>query len=287
MTDQSRSLVPLHAGAAVAAIVPTTIDEVWRIATLITRSGMAPYGIDSPEKASVIIMHGAEVGLSPMVALQSIAVINGKPALYGDGLLAVVRRSGLLDRITEATHEGGTDGEFARCTVTRGGQRVTRDFSKKQAIVAGLWGKRGRSGDPTPWVTYPSRMLQMRARAFALRDVFPDVLKGLASREEMEDVANGAGAVAASPAPPPPPPPSEPVPTPIEEAIQKRARKGGKAIIDAVEAKAEPTPIEPPAPPVEVVENVEELVEGAGADPQDMIVWDQDSERPMLPEERS
>ena len=279
MTDQSRSLVPLHAGAAVAAIVPTTIDEVWRIAQLITRSGMAPYGIDTPEKAAVIIMHGAEVGLSPMVALQSIAVINGKPALYGDGLLAVVRRSGLLDRITEATHEGGTDGEFARCTVTRGGQRVTRDFSKKQAIVAGLWGKRSQGGAPTPWVTYPSRMLQMRARAFALRDVFPDVLKGLGSREEMEDVANGSAAAGVA-GPPPPPPPFEPVPTPIEEAIQKRARKGGKAIIDAVEAKAEPVPIEPPAPPVEPVE---ELVEGAGGDPSDVVVWDGESERPLMP----
>ena len=285
MTDIENKLpAPFVGGSPVSAIIPRTLDEVWRIAQLITRSGMAPYGIDSPEKASVIIMHGAEVGLSPMVALQSIAVINGKPALYGDGLLAVVRRSGLLDRITEATHEGGTDGEFARCTVTRGGQRVTRDFSKKQAIVAGLWGKRGRSGEPTPWVTYPSRMLQMRARAFALRDVFPDVLKGLASREEMEDVAStGQGNNYSAP---PAPPQAEPVQTPLQEAVQKHAKMGGRAIIDAVDAKAEPmTPAQeammhPPAPPPEIEE-------GAGADPQDLIVWDQDSERPMLPEERS
>ena len=51
-----------------------------------------------------------------------------------------------------------------------------------------LWGKTGRNGAPTPWVTYPDRMLQMRARGFALRDVFADALRGVITAEEAQDI---------------------------------------------------------------------------------------------------
>jgi hypothetical protein len=49
------------------------------------------------------------------------------------------------------------------------------------AKAAGLLGKQG------PWSQYPKRMRQMRARGFALRDVFPDVLKGMPVAEEVMD----------------------------------------------------------------------------------------------------
>jgi hypothetical protein len=54
-------------------------------------------------------------------------------------------------------------------------------FSVADAKRAGLWGKSG------PWTQYPRRMLQLRARGFALRDAFPDVLKGLVTAEEAQD----------------------------------------------------------------------------------------------------
>ena len=54
-------------------------------------------------------------------------------------------------------------------------------FTVGDAIRAGLWKKAG------PWTMYPKRMLQMRARSFALRDAFPDVLRGLVATEEVED----------------------------------------------------------------------------------------------------
>jgi hypothetical protein len=58
---------------------------------------------------------------------------------------------------------------------------VVRTFSEADAKKAGLWGKSG------PWAQYPARMLQMRARGWALRDAFPDALKGLGIREEVQD----------------------------------------------------------------------------------------------------
>lgn len=68
----------------------------------------------------------------------------------------------------------------------KGGVEQVRSFSMDDAIKAGLAGKQG------PWSQYPKRMRQMRARAFALRDVFPEVLRGMPVAEELQDMANAA-----------------------------------------------------------------------------------------------
>ena len=203
---------PLYArGGGVTPIIPTTFDEVYRIANAVVVSGLAPKGIETAEKATIIIMHGLEVGLPPMVALQSIALINGKPSLYGDGALGVVRASGLLEKFNERLVASDPDIVTAHCTVKRRGEpALTRSFSMADALRAGLWGK------PGPWQSYPNRMLAMRARAFAMRDGFADVLRGLGIREEQEDIEMVPDLV-----PPPPPPPSEPEQTPLERAIAK------------------------------------------------------------------
>jgi hypothetical protein len=212
-------------GASVTPIIPTSFDDVYRIANAVVQAGMAPRGIDTAEKATIIIMHGLEVGLAPMAALQSISLINGKPGLYGDGMLAVVRASGLLEKFSERLTDGVAFPLAAICTVKRRGEpALTRTFSKADAEKAGLWGRLNRDGSPTPWVSYPNRMLQMRARAFALRDGFADVTKGLGMREELEDIPDDADLV-----PPPPPPPAELQQTPLERAIAK-AREANREI---------------------------------------------------------
>ena len=178
----------------------------------------------------VAIMHGLEVGLTPMCALQSIAVINGKPTIYGDGAIGLVRGSGLLEWIEEIEETRPGIGLAAVCRVKRRGepQPIERIFSEADAKKAGLWNKRGHKGEDTPWITYPRRMLLMRARAFALRDGFADVLKGLGIKEEVEDyqpIRNGSAARDVTPkddGPPPPPParkPSPPAEPPAETDV--------------------------------------------------------------------
>ena len=93
---------------------------------------MAPRGVDTAEKAMVAIMHGLEVGMTPMMALQSIAPINGRPAIYGDGALGLVQGSGLLEWHKEYYRgEPDTDGYTAVCEVKRKGdpEVKTGEFS--------------------------------------------------------------------------------------------------------------------------------------------------------------
>jgi hypothetical protein len=80
----------------------------------------------------------------------------------------------------------------AVCQTSRKGKdaNVVARFSVADAKKAGLWGKQG------PWTQYPKRMLQLRARGFALRDAFPDVLRGLVTAEEAQDYPQGEPAKA-------------------------------------------------------------------------------------------
>lgn len=188
----------LVAGGRPTAIVPQTMDEAYRLAKAICMAQMAPKGLDTPEKAMVAIMHGLEVGLTPMAALQRIAVVNGRPTIWGDGAMGLVRGSGLCEYVHEAV-TGTGEGRAAVCKAKRKGEvePIVRSFSVADAKKAGLWGKSG------PWTQYPDRMLAMRARAFALRDGFADVLGGLYLREELDDAP-----VRASREVPPAPPPA-------------------------------------------------------------------------------
>lgn len=161
-----------------------SIEEAYRFANAIVASGFAPKGMEKPESVLVAIQLGAELGLTPMAALQNTAVINGRPAIYGDAALALVRSSGWMESYKEEQiGEPGTDGFGFKVSATReGGQAMVETFTISDAKRAKLWGKAG------PWTDYPQRMLRFRARGYVLRDLFGDVLKGLRTVEEARDI---------------------------------------------------------------------------------------------------
>ena len=156
----------------------------------IAASGLAPKGMNAAQ-VLVAIQMGAELGLAPMASLRTIAVINGRPAIWGDGMLALCRESPVFDaNAFKEYYEGDPESEeyAAVCECKRkDGQLVVSKFAIRDAKLAGLWGKAG------PWKTYPDRMLKMRARSWALRDTFADVLQGLQCGEEVRDYAPERG----------------------------------------------------------------------------------------------
>ena len=173
------ALTTRAAGAAPLA----GIGDMMRMADMLAGSAMVPGPYKGkPQDILVALLWGNEVGLGPIQALNGISVINGKPALWGDAALALVRGHPACAGIREGI-EGEGDTMTAFCEVTRRGQTPERrTFSVADARKAGLWGKAG------PWQQYPARMLQMRARGFAIRDVFPDALRGVITAEEAQDM---------------------------------------------------------------------------------------------------
>lgn len=173
------------------------MDEAWRLAKAIAASDMVPkHYRANPAAVLVAIQMGGEVGLSPMAAVQSIKVVNNIPSLWGDGFLAVIVASSVYKDHDEYFLVGGARKDFllpadlqkddtaAVCTFWRTDRDRPRTaaFSVAQAKKAGLWTKAG------PWTEYPDRMLKMRARGFAGRDGFADVLRGLRLAEEVADL---------------------------------------------------------------------------------------------------
>lgn len=161
-----------------------TLEEIWRFSNCVVRSGFAPKGMDKPESVVIALEMGMEIGLPPMASLQNIAVINGRPSIYGDAALAVVRGSGLLEYYKEEEiGEAGRDTFGYKVSAKRNGDDMVYSeiFTVADAKAAQLWGKSG------PWSQYPRRMLKFRARGFLLRDAFGDVLKGLRTAEEVQD----------------------------------------------------------------------------------------------------
>lgn len=162
----------------------SNVADLWNFAKMVANSGLAPKGMEKPEAITVAIQMGLEIGLSPMASLQNIAVINGRPSLWGDAMLAVCRNSGAFDEAAfEETINGEGQARKAVCVVRRlpNGKPCRSEFSMDDAKRAGLQGKAG------PWTQYPDRMLKMRARGFALRDTFGDFLRGMYSAEEVRD----------------------------------------------------------------------------------------------------
>ena len=198
------------------SLTPQTLDEAMQFAGMMSKSNIVPKDYQgNPGNVLVAVQWGMELGLQPLQAMQNIAVINGRPSIWGDAMLAIVRGSGLLESIKEDISETG-----AVCTIKRRGEdAVSREFTIEDAKRAGLYGKQG------PWQQHPKRMMQMRARAFALRDVFPDVLRGVNIAEEARDMPvekdMGAAEVVDTP--------QAPAASKTESLRNKVAAKRGKA----------------------------------------------------------
>lgn len=176
---ETRQLAVAQSDGGTFDLSPRNFEQALTFSDYLADSDMVPKDFKGrPSNCLIAIQWGAELGLKPLQAMQNLAIINGRPSLWGDAVIALARSSPLCEFIIETD-----DGHTATCRVKRRGEpEQSRTFSMDDAKTAGLQGKAG------PWTQYPKRMRQMRARAFALRDVFPDVLRGLPIAEEVMDM---------------------------------------------------------------------------------------------------
>ncbi|SOC45722.1 hypothetical protein SAMN05892877_117111 [Rhizobium subbaraonis] len=271
-TQEVTRLPSLAGGGNVMAIVPQTFEETFRVAKAVYLGGLAPSALigklegDAAISAvTVAIMSGAELGLKPMVALRSFTVINGKPALYGDGLINVVRQSGKVAYLRTGceTRDGQMVGWCeAKRNDTDEDKRV--EFSQEDAIRAGLWQteavitkwnkwdkKNEQKPNDSPWWRFPQRMLAWRAAGYCLRELFGDVLGGIRDEFEAREIADAEDMRDITPRQPPAPPmpPAPPSPT-VEDA-------------NVVDVTAEEQPAEEQIDTAAFFEELEEALSGA------------------------
>jgi hypothetical protein len=175
--------------ARTSGVEITTVDDAERLARIAVASGLT--ALRRPEEAAVILLTGRELGLAPMQSLRGIHVVQGRPVLSADLMVAIVRRSGLCAswRTVESTPEA--------CTIEtrREGEpeAARKTWTMADAARAGLTAKGGN------WKSYPAQMLRHRCAADLAREVYPDVVLGLYDPDEMQASAPAQPVAVAEP----------------------------------------------------------------------------------------
>ncbi len=159
----SDSNVPMLSGGLPSWMRPASFEGAMQLAETFARSDMVPTAHKGkPGNILVAMQVAASLDVPLLPVLQNIAVINGRPCVWGDFALALCKRHPEFEDIEERIDETPQGVVAAVCTIKRRGQSpVMQRFSKADAQLAGLWDKAG------PWKQYPKRMLTMRARSCA------------------------------------------------------------------------------------------------------------------------
>lgn len=207
--QQGQSLQPLKIGENGLFVMRDQID-VQRVARHLLETRAVPASLREPQQVAMAVQGLNSLGLNPYAAIRQVAFINGAMTLWGDLPLALARKSGQLEDFEEFRFVVDADGKYVRqcfensnahleafgvvCRLRRLGQRDYEIvYTQEDARKAGLWGK-----TPT-WQRYPARMMQMRARSQALKDVFSDALAGVQIQEfDIEGIVPSEGSMPAS-----------------------------------------------------------------------------------------
>ena len=222
--------------------LPTTKSEAYKIAESFSQSQFCPKQYQGkPADVYLAMAYGAQIGLNPLLAVQNIAVVNGRPSVYGDAMTAIV----MGHPETQAYEDGYKADGTAYCKITRKGKTVCREFSEAMARRAGLWGK-------DIWAKYPERMLLWRAKGNAIRDLYADVLMGMWSVEEARDMPQSIEDELLNVTPSTNEPTEKPEEKPTQGPIGGKAKKAEKP----------PVPVETTAPSVPTSEQQEEPEQG-------------------------
>ncbi len=154
-------------------------DSLVQQAETALASGFLPKSIREPAQAIAVAMAGRELGIPPMTAFRSIHIIEGKPSLSAELMLALAykRVAGFGHAIIENSPKR------AAVEMWRPGTpKVLFEFTIEQANAAGLTSKQ-------VWRSYGFRMLLWRAIKFGVSSIAPDVTLGMPSVDEAEEIA--------------------------------------------------------------------------------------------------
>ncbi len=182
MTSTNLATVDSVATDPRLAVMPRTLSDVRNMAETVAKAGL--YGVKSADEGVIRMVTGMELGLSMLQSLRGVFVMsaNGKnqPGLYADTMVALCKSHAEICEYFTLVESSGKVAVYR--TKRRGDpEPVTMAFTMEQARAASLAGK-------DVWKSYPDAMLRARAATALARAVYPDLLNGLYSVEELRDM---------------------------------------------------------------------------------------------------
>lgn len=152
-------------------IVP--MQDIERMASAVSKSGL--FGIKTVEQAAALMLIAQAEGMHPAIAARDFHVIQGRPALKADAMLARFQQAG--GKVNWTSY---TDTKVAATFSHPAGGSVEIEWTLDQAKRAGLTGK-------DVWRQYPRAMLRARVISEGIRTVYPGVAVGIYTPEELSD----------------------------------------------------------------------------------------------------
>ena len=212
------------------------------------------YTKGNPAAVVMVLQHGLEVGLSPMQSLQQVVPVKGLISIKGDGAKSLIFRSGVLESGSwKEEISGSIDEETYTVTISAkrkdNGLHISRSFSVDMAKRAGLWiGKEKLSGQDgwkwkmSSWYKYPARMIMYRAIGFISRDGFMDVLAGMYTTEEAQDMPQDLTTVIDATT-------GAQIKIPDKDFNQERSKKLTQRAMDKIDERNKPPQAQAEVPP--------------------------------------
>lgn len=180
MSNCMEQVVSYNSSVSAIDSLLLNLDKKKELAKILIASGLIPKNLDTPEKVLVCLFKAQEIGIPPMEALASMPVINGKVTMQGNLILSLINKSHNVSQLK-------IDSKDNQCTVTMSRKDYdmshTASFNIDDAKKAGLM-------DKQIWRQYTKLMLQWRAVAICARVVFPDIMSGLYTPEEIACIDN-------------------------------------------------------------------------------------------------
>lgn len=185
VVSQQSTLAPYdsrRAALAVDPFEPQSMEELYKFANLVSATDFAPKDFrGKPDACFVAMVYGRNLGVGALQSVQNIAVINGRPSVYGTLYWAIIISHPEFEDCVEESAE-----KSATVTLTRKGRTSkSATFTWEDAVKAGLDKKLDT------WGKYPKDLLLWRARHKVGDALFADALKGIAPREVVQDYIDG------------------------------------------------------------------------------------------------
>lgn len=153
------------------ALIP--VNDIEKMAVAVAKSRL--FGIDTPEQGVALMLIAQAEGLHPAIAARDYHIIQGRPALKTDAMLARFQQAG--GKVEWKTY---SDAEVTGVFSHPAGGSLTVTWTLAQAKAIGLANKDN-------WKAYPRAMLRARVVSEGIRAVYPGCVVGVYTPEEVQD----------------------------------------------------------------------------------------------------
>jgi len=162
------------------------LGDMERMAGAIAKSGL--FGLKTPDQALALFLVSQSEGRHPASAAKEYHIINGRPALRADAILARFQAAG-----GSVDWQDRTDTKVSGTFSHPQGGSLSVTWSIDDAKRAGIY--------QNQWLKYPRQMLTARCISEGVRAVFPAVTSGVYTPEEVQDFDPPGRSQPSSPSP--------------------------------------------------------------------------------------